>query len=387
MMSSGIQLTLCNKGRVKGQKCDIVYNNRLAILDVTTAVVIIIILIVGAIVTNRILHYRRRRIVTQTAQEAIHDSNNNNGGVNADRSAGGSIIRGFPTIQNKLKLIAALATFIFIIIILAESVVIVQAGHRGVVLYLGAVEDRVLGEGMHFIVPFAEQVIQLEVRTLKYQADASAASNDLQEVQTVIALNYHIDPNDANVIYQQLGPDYSDRIIAPTIQESVKASVAKFNAEELITKRETAKGVIANAIRNTLSHRDIVVETVFITDFKFSQAFADQIESKVVAFQKYLTEQNNLRAIQVIANQTVVQAEAQAKANVAKANGESQAIKVINLQLRQNPQYLQWQSINKWNGQMPYSLGSGGGLPFFQLPGPIHQEQQMEHQQQNRTTK
>ena len=251
--------------------------------------------------------------------------------------------------------------------------VIVQAGHRGVVLYLGAVEDRVLGEGMHFIVPFAEQVIQLEVRTLKYQADASAASNDLQEVQTVIALNYHIDPNDANVIYQQLGPDYSDRIIAPTIQESVKASVAKFNAEELITKRETAKGVIANAIRNTLSHRDIIVETVFITDFKFSQAFADQIESKVVAFQKYLTEQNNLRAIQVIANQTVVQAEAQAKANVAKANGESQAIKVINQQLRQNPQYLQWQSINRWNGQMPYSLGSGGGLPFFQLPGPIQQ--------------
>ena len=112
-MSSGIQLTLCNKGRVKGQKCDIVYSNRLAILDVTTAVVIIIILIVGAIVTNRILHYRRRRIVTQTAQEAIHDSNNNNGGVNADRSAGGSIIRGFPTIQNKLKLISSLSDIHF----------------------------------------------------------------------------------------------------------------------------------------------------------------------------------------------------------------------------------------------------------------------------------
>ena len=106
-MSSGIQLTLYNKGRVKGQKCDIVYSNRLAILDVTTAVVIIIVLIVGVIVTNRILHYRRRRqIVTQTAQEAIHDNNNNNGGVNTDRSVGGSIIRGLPTIQNKLKLIS-----------------------------------------------------------------------------------------------------------------------------------------------------------------------------------------------------------------------------------------------------------------------------------------
>jgi prohibitin 2 len=352
----------------------------LAIIDVSTAIILIIILIVGAFVLNRIFQRRRRRHIIQEPRENIYHDDNTNQRINIDTTEGrsSSIISGLPVIQNKLKIIAALATFIFIIIILAESVVIVQAGHRGVVLYLGAVENRVLGEGMHFIIPFAEQVLQLEVRTLKYQAEASAASNDLQEVQSVIALNYHIDPNDANVIFQQLGADYSDRIIAPTIQESVKASVAKFDAEELITKRETAKGVIADAIRNTLSHRDIVVETVFITDFKFSQAFADQIEQKVVAFQKYLTEQNNLRAIQVIANQTVVQAQAQARANIAKANGESQAIRIINEQLRQNPQYLQWQGINRWNGQLPYSLGgsSGGAVPFFQLPGPIQQQGQ-----------
>src|SRR5213594_108350 len=269
--------------------------------------------------------------------------------------------------SNKLKIVAGIITFVVIIVIMFESVVVVQAGHRGVVLYVGAVENRVLGEGIHFIIPFAEQVIQMEVRTLKFEANASAASNDLQEVQTTVALNYHISPSQANVIYQQLGADYADRIIAPTIQESVKASVAKFNAEELITRRATAKAVIDQAISNTLSARNIVVETVFITDFAFSQAFANQIESKVVAFQKYLTEQNNLKAVQVVANQTVVQALATARANVAKAGGESQAIKVITVQLKQSPQYLQWLSINRWNGQMPYALGSGA-VPFFQLP-------------------
>src|ERR1051326_5631520 len=283
--------------------------------------------------------------------------------------------------SNKLKILAGIVTLIIIILIMSESVVIVQAGHRGVVLYVGAVENRVLGEGVHFIVPFAEQVIQLEVRTLKFQADASAASNDLQEVATVIALNYHIDPNKANIVYQQLGADYADRIIAPTIQESVKASVAKFNAEELITKRDTAKAVIAQAIRNTLSARNIAVETVFITDFRFSEAFANQVESKVVAFQKYLTEQNNLRAVQVVANQTVVQAQAQARSNVARAEGEAQAIKVITDQLRQDPQYLQWQSINKWNEQIRYSLGSSGATPFFQLPlQPQPQQQSSQNQ-------
>jgi prohibitin 2 len=279
-----------------------------------------------------------------------------------------------PRSSNKLIIVAGIVTFIIIIVVMFESVVVVEAGHRGVVLYVGAVENRVLGEGIHFIIPFAEQVVPLEVRTLKFQADATAASNDLQEVQTTIALNYHISPSQANIIYQQLGTDYADRIIAPTIQESVKASVAKFNAEELITKRATAKAVIAKTIANTLGARDIVVETVFITDFKFSPAFASQIESKVVAFQKYLTEQNNLLAVKVIANQSVVQSQAAARSNVAKADGESQAIKIITAQLKHSPQYLQWLSINRWNGQLPYALS--GAVPFFQLPRITTQQNQ-----------
>jgi len=274
----------------------------------------------------------------------------------------------FPS-TNKIKIAAAVITIIVIIVILAESIVIVEAGHRGVVLYLGAVENRVLGEGVHFIAPFVEQVVPMEVRTQKFQAEASAASNDLQEVQTVIALNYRIDPTEANKIYQTLGVNYGDRVISPTIQESVKASVAKFNAEELITKRETAKSVIANAIRSTLAANDIQTQNVFITDFKFSDAFATQIEQKVVAFQKYLTELNNLRSVSVVANQSVAQAEGQARATAARATGESQAIKIITSQLKESPEYLQWQAISRWNGQMPYALGSSG-FPFFQLPTP-----------------
>jgi regulator of protease activity HflC (stomatin/prohibitin superfamily) len=114
--------------------------------------------------------------------------------------------------------------------------------------------------------------------------------------------------------------------------------------------------VIAESIAKTLSARNIIVETVFITDFSFSPAFAHQIESKVVAYQKYLTEQNNLLAVRVTANQTVVQAQAAARSNVAKANGESQAMKIISSQLKQSPEYLQWQAINKWNGQLPMLL-------------------------------
>ena len=121
-----------------------------------------------------------------------------------------------------------------------QSVARVQAGYRGVVLYLGAVEDRVLGEGVHIVTPFVEQVIQMEVVLEKFEAEASAASKDLQEVRTVIALNYRINLT-INKIYQLLGVTYQDRVISPTIQESVKASVAKFNAEELLRRERMPK--------------------------------------------------------------------------------------------------------------------------------------------------
>ncbi|HJU79189.1 MAG TPA: SPFH domain-containing protein, partial [Nitrososphaeraceae archaeon] len=125
----------------------------------------------------------------------------------------------FPTV-NKAKIAVVVIIAIIIIVISTQSVATVQAGYRGVVLRLGAVQDRVLGEGLHFITPFTEQVVQMEVRTQKFQADSSAASKDLQEVRTTIALNYRIDPQQTNKIYQLLGANYQDRVISPTIQES-----------------------------------------------------------------------------------------------------------------------------------------------------------------------
>ena len=126
----------------------------------------------------------------------------------------------FPS-GNKIKIAAAVITVIIIIVILAESIVIVEAGHRGVVLYLGAVENKVLGE-IAFITPFVEQVVQMEVRTQKFQAEQLRHQTICKKYRAVIALNYRIDPQEANKIYQILGVNYADRVISPTIQESVK---------------------------------------------------------------------------------------------------------------------------------------------------------------------
>jgi regulator of protease activity HflC (stomatin/prohibitin superfamily) len=271
--------------------------------------------------------------------------------------------------------------FIMLIVVLAASVKIVEAGHRGVLLNFGAVDtSAALNEGIHFVVPFRDDVVQLEVRTQKVVENAASASNDLQDVETQVALNYHVDPNTAQVLFQQLGFGYSDRVIAPAIQESVKQVTARFNAENLITNRETVKGEIENQIKQRLAAYNVEVETISITEFQFSEQFRRAVESKVEAEQRALQANNDLRRIEIEAQQAraravgeqqanIAQAEGGRQANVLKAQGEAEAIKIIDVQLRENPRYLEWLKTQRWDGVLPLVTGGAeGATPFIEIP-------------------
>jgi prohibitin 2 len=282
---------------------------------------------------------------------------------------------------------------IIVSIIAVSSVRMVDAGNRGVLVQFGDVStDSSLDEGIHFVVPFRDSVVQLEVRTQKIVESANSASKDLQDVSTQVALNYHVDPDRAQVVYQQLGPDYSNRVILPAIQESVKQVTARFNAEELITNRETVKNQIEEQIKARLAPYNVLVDALSITEFAFSPQFTRAVEAKVEAQQRALQAQNELRRIQIEAQQNEAQAIGEQKANIARAEGikqsnvlqaegEAQAITLIDQQLRNNPTYLEWLKATKWDGVLPLVTGGGGqGItPFIEIPtarNNVEQEQQ-----------
>src|SRR5919107_4129590 len=273
---------------------------------------------------------------------------------------------------------------IIISVIAVSSVRIVDAGNRGILVQFGNVDtSNSLDEGIHFVVPFRDNVVQIEVRTQKIVESATSASKDLQDVSTQVALNYHVNPDQAQVLYQQLGPDYSNRVIIPAIQESVKQVTARFNAEELITNRETVKNQIEEQIKARLAPYNVVVDALSITEFAFSPQFTRAVEAKVEAQQRALQAQNELRRIQIEAQQNEAQAIGEQKANIARAEGikqsnvlqaegEAQAITLIDEQLRNNPTYLEWLKATKWDGVLPLVTGGGsdgqGNTPFIDIP-------------------
>ncbi len=239
--------------------------------------------------------------------------------------------------------------------LLMKTIVIIGPGERGVLLEFGRVTGDVFGEGLHFIAPFVNVVPIMDVRTQKYESDATAASKDLQDTHTKVALNYHLAPEMVHEIYQTLGIGYADRYVSPAIQEVVKASTAKFNAEELITQRPIVKDAIEEGLKERLNTRGIIVETVSITDFQFSKQFTEAIESKVTAQQLALKAENDLKRIKIEAQQAI-----------EKAKGEAESIKIINEQLEKSPQYIEFLATQKWDGKLP--IATGTTTPFIQIP-------------------
>lgn len=190
----------------------------------------------------------------------------------------------------------------------------IGAGERGVVLNFGAVQENVLGEGLHFRIPIMQRIIPMDVKVQKAVTDAASASADLQDVTLAVALNYHILPDKANVVYQTLGIQFKERIIDPAIQEVMKAVSARYTAEELITKRPAVSEAIRAALSERLLAYNIVVDAFSIVTFSFSRVFTEAIEAKQTAEQLALKAKRDLDRIKVEAEQTIAAAKAEAEA-------------------------------------------------------------------------
>ena len=250
------------------------------------------------------------------------------------------------------KIVSRIAYGLVALILLFGAFGTIGAGERGILLQFGAVKDKVFNEGLYVKIPFVQKVVKMDVKIQKDEVPASASSKDLQIVTSEIALNYHLDPNGVNKIWQEVGTNYNIRIIAPSIQEAVKSVTAKFTAEELITKREEVKDQIKLNLSERLSGSSIIVDEFNIIDFSFSKAFNEAIEAKVTAEQLKLKADRDLKRIEIEADQ-----------QIAEAGGKAKAIQIEAQALRANPQVVELRWIEKWDGKTPLYWGEAS--PFI----------------------
>jgi len=251
---------------------------------------------------------------------------------------------------NKDVYIAVQLTLVIIFLaILSKFFVIVNAGERGVLMQFGKVQEQILGEGLHVIVPTVYSVKKLSVRVQKQESSAEASSKDLQDVFTDVALNWHIIPDEANAIFQQIGDEKEvvARIINPAVEEVLKAVIAKYTAEEIITKRGEVKAAVDDFLTLRLLTYHIAVDDISLVHVHFSQRFSDAVEAKQIAEQE--AKRGEFLALKAVK-------EAEAKVNLAKGEAEVQRLLRDNL----TQELLEREAIQKWDGKLPLIVGEGG---------------------------
>lgn len=262
------------------------------------------------------------------------------------------------------KLIRYLSIIIgFLLIVggtLVASIRFVSAGERGVLLRWGAVQGTILSEGIHLVNPISDTVVNMNIKVQKDEINTEAASKDLQIVSATIATNYHLNPDKVNDIYKNVGINYLDTVITPSIEESVKAATAKFTATELLTKRQEVKADISAQLKERLTKYDIIIDDVSITNFQFSDEFNAAIEKKQVA-QQEAERAEYLRQKAEIEKETAI-LQAQGEAEAQKLQAQSLTPEVIEkLKIDRD-----LQAIYYWDGKLPAYVG-GDNIPFIDL--------------------
>jgi len=242
----------------------------------------------------------------------------------------------------------ALRLFVVLLAVALFStfVVVVPVGERGVLMRLGAVQSRVLSEGVHLIVPGLESVHTLSVRLQSHLQQSEAATRDLQDVSLDLAVRWHLPPERVPGLYQRLGDTQAmvSKVLEPAVEDGLKTVVATLTAEQLITQREEFRQRLETLLAERLAPFDLVLDGIDVVQLDFSSRFRAAVEAKQVA------EQDARRAAY-----EAITAQRQAAARVYRAEGEAKAQELLQATL--TPEVLQHQALERWNGHLPLVMG------------------------------
>jgi regulator of protease activity HflC (stomatin/prohibitin superfamily) len=250
---------------------------------------------------------------------------------------------------------------VVVLLWLFNPFVVIGPGERGVVMNFGAVQKDILGEGLHMRVPLMQRVVIMDVKVQKGEGQGDAASKDLQQVTTNVAVNYHLDPTRVGETYQTVGnlDAVEVRIILPAVQESVKAATALYTAEELVSRRQEVRDKIRALLRERLIKNGVIVDEFSIVNFSFSAEFNNAIEAKTTAEQLKLKAMRDLERIRIEGEQKITGAKAEAEAlRLQKENVTENLIKLRQIEMQQR-------AIEKWDGRLPQV--TGGATPFIDI--------------------
>lgn len=292
---------------------------------------------------------------------------------------GGRSAQPVPTTHIAKGVAGAIIGALILVAGLSAPFVEVPAGNVGVVTNFGSVQPGTLEPGLHIVIPIVQRVAIIDTRVQPHQfQEIDAASAEYQTVKLTGVMNYHVDGQFANDLYQRVGTDFASKVIDPAFNDFIKTVVPRYKVDAILGARDEIRSQAKEALAANLSQYHIIVDDIYIANIAFSSEFQAAIEAKQVAQQQVQTEQQILAQKKIQADQAVAQAQGQADSNVKLAEGQAAAtIALANGQATANAalaaslsdQILQYQYIQKLTDKIQVMLVPSGNATIFDLKG------------------
>jgi regulator of protease activity HflC (stomatin/prohibitin superfamily) len=290
--------------------------------------------------------------------------------------------------QARMKLARFIIPVIVLLLVIAGSWYSVDQGDRALVLRFGKIVDTT-GPGLHFKVPFIDNIEKISVRTRKMMNKLGVYSKDIQSADVLLSLNYSLNPAAVNDIYTKYGIDYDSRVIMPQIMAKAKDVFGQFNAVEIVQSRERLAAKVADELQRQFAETGIRIETVQVENIDFSDEYERSVEERMKAEVEVAKVRQNLEREKLNADMVRTKAQGAADAQLMAARAEAEAIKVrgeaeaVAIKMRgeaeavaikaraealaQNQNLVHLIQAEKWDGKLPQTMVPGGALPFLQV--------------------
>jgi regulator of protease activity HflC (stomatin/prohibitin superfamily) len=232
----------------------------------------------------------------------------------------------------------------------------VQPGDRGIVLRFGAPTGAIFGEGLYYVIPLVDVVLQINAQINTIELDrAQGTCRDLEPVYADLAVSFHVIPARAIDVYRRLRFDYAKRVVYPAVQDAWKTTVANYAAGDIITKRPAVLRDFRAELRSRLLPFGLGLDAVDTTRINFSYAYQQAAQDKVAAVQRTLQAEQDLQRIRFESQQSVIRAKSEVDAlKLQRSIPVAAIVRLRELDLRRK-------AIDKWDGHLPQSTQ---GIPF-----------------------
>ena len=259
--------------------------------------------------------------------------------------------------SRNLARLVGVAIFVFAVVVMASSgTYVVHPGFRGVEVTMGQVSPVFKPQGFGFKKPFITTIVPVMIKQQTREVQAACYSSDLQQVNMDLKILYRIPESSVVQIYQGYSGDPFESLVDPRVQEAMKEVTALDTAEEIVKNREIIKDKALASAREKVGSL-LVIDDLVIQNIDLTKQLEDAIEAKMVQEQEADKAKFTQQKAQIEADTAVI-----------TAKGEAEAMRVRGEALKENPNFIQLQIVEKWDGKTPLVVGGGAGGANMLLP-------------------